>query len=239
VDPDGRFPGLPGLPQIIWPEGLIPYQVKSNPAFEAAQLMLSLTYGYWSFAIDSNYNRNMLEILQTIGPMAFGGIPSVSAAGGPLNLNNQDASLITAYNSAIGTLLNKSKCAGLFGTKKGSQLTATDVLASLLAGGQYGSIEFSLMMNEPDTGAITDPIGAKDSAGNYGSVKISINTYRNPVKPGWYDDVSNSYRTYMLLHELGHALRFLGFEEGSFRQDDDSGSAQNDNKTDIYRECIN
>jgi hypothetical protein len=91
IDPDGRWPiSFPGLPQIISPEVLIPYQVTANPIPMAWAIIYSgIPNIVEGFYLDGWRNRLVIEWLQTIGPMAFGGIPSVSAAGGGSDPANQ------------------------------------------------------------------------------------------------------------------------------------------------------
>ncbi len=65
-------------------------------------------------------------------------------------------------------------------------------------------------------------------------VKITINTYSGGTY--WNDSVYNA--TELLLHELGHALRFIGFRGGEFEHDDEKRSVAERNIQLVRERCL-
>jgi hypothetical protein len=72
---------------------------------------------------------------------------------------------------------------------------------------------------DPITG---ERVGAAEMArGRLGQIEITINSCSNGRTTGIYwNDNDLFVNTTYLLHELGHALRFLGFQGGGFVQVD-------------------
>jgi len=86
---------------------------------------------------------------------------------------------------------------------------------------------FTRLLN-PVLGAVRRAVGASRR------VKITINTYSGGTY--WNDSLYNA--TELLLHELGHALRFIGFRGGEFVQDDGSRLIGRRNSELIRERCL-
>jgi len=80
----------------------------------------------------------------------------------------------------------------------------------------------------PVLGAVRRAVGASRR------VKITINTYSGGTY--WNDSVYNA--TELLLHELGHALRFIGFRGGEFVDNDDEEPVGRRNLLLVRERCL-
>jgi len=162
-----------------------------------------------------------------------------SATLAPSPLPPQDRELLqAAFDKAIEALSDPD-CRGIFGTR-GTRLDPATVLTSIKEGGQYGSIKFE--KRDSDFGAArTYPSGfprlSTATVFRFPKVSIVINSYNDDQGVYWNDgDVSENTET--LLHELGHALWFLGVRGGQFRQRDGSEENQQFNRNLINENCL-
>jgi hypothetical protein len=193
--------------------------------FVAALMMY--WYMYNGGSTSEEFDAAMAYVVQGVG----GGTTATISDLSPLSLSN-------AYGIALATLRDRPECA------RSAMGAAPDSAIALLTSlSEKGKIVFQ-DLNDPDAVAQTFQVGSKDSNGNYTDVIIKINTYWDSTAVSWAnaDDVNGNgmvWRTSFLLHELGHALRYLGFNGGEFIQDDSTEKAQNDNSNIILHYGIN
>jgi hypothetical protein len=185
-------------------------------------------YNYDQFA----FFQNSLNAFYLVGPTPPAE-PSYSGGGAGPQVN--EALLQGPAYLAMISLRDRPECAAMFGTKDG--LTAIDVLNSIVNGGQYGGIRFAPL--PLDRAAQTMPNGDPDPNGIFNSVTITINTLTDSSSVYWNSTNGSDFsRQEFLLHELGHALFFLGFRGGTLIQNDESNDAQEANRTAIWSNCI-
>ena len=147
--------------------------------------------------------------------------------------------------------LGKENCAGVFGTYTsrsggGRSLSAVDVLLGFRVDtpGRSGVIKFKYMAPSaeqpvPDP-AFTEPLSrvgfvANRISGGTPRAKITINTYGAGTY--WNDNLYNA--TEILLHELGHAMRIIGFRGGEFVHKDREYQVGMANINLVRTHCLN
>jgi len=152
----------------------------------------------------------------------------------------RDRDLLPDAEAIALQALKNPECSGLFGSKPGSSLTGAEVLRSLAGDGVYGRIQFE--NKGPNWGvaetrpAITMGLLLR---GRTSSVVTTINSFSDGKKTGLYWNDNNLLENAeTLLHELGHALRVLGFVGGHFaHQDRDTRVAVRDDIL-IWHYCL-
>ncbi len=147
-----------------------------------------------------------------------------------------------ARNMALKALDN-DKCAKVFGG--GSGLNPSEVLSSIIDGGKYGHVEYE--SHAPS--ATGDDWGAAQTTPNglpnplppwrphWSSVTITINTFQDPQSGVHWNDGHTAQNADTLLHELGHAMCFLGARGGKFKMNDRSDEAQKFNSNLLEENC--
>ncbi len=185
------------------------------------------------------------------GP-AYGPQDGGGGGGASLDPGARARMILAAARARAHQALMKEDCAKLFGSYRpnsragrNQRITAIDVLHGLGVGtpGRFGMIEFRYI---GPTGSQPEPAPAftqllnpvfgtvRRAVGATRKVKITINTYSGGTY--WNDSVYNA--TELLLHELGHALRFIGFRGGEFVQDDGSRPIGRRNSELIREHCL-
>ena len=244
-----RYAYVAGDPvNYVDPTGL--YQAPPEPE------TMSFSEGYWYFYaawsnVVADYAESAFLVMGDVWGIAF--VPGfVGAGGGGLDPTTRARMMLAAARARAHQALMKEDCAKLFGSYRpnsragrGQEITALDVLHGLRTGkpGRFGLIEFrhigptgddptpapafTQLMN-PVMGTLRRAVGATRK------VKITINTYSGGTY--WNDSVYNA--TELLLHELGHALRFIGFRGGEFVQDDGSRAIGRRNSELIREHCL-
>jgi RHS repeat-associated protein len=139
--------------------------------------------------------------------------------------------LTAARKRAIDALNENADCRAIYGPEAIGAFDPAEVLDSILNNGRYGQIKIERL--DDDEAAVTTPV--YQSVRNpltltFGRVTIKVNsTYLGR-------DLNEDANT--LLHELGHALYFLGARGAEFRQNDRSAANQEFNNNLINEKCL-
>jgi RHS repeat-associated protein len=125
-------------------------------------------------------------------------------------------------------------CAALFGTSTNG-LTAADVLGGTAKGVSW-NINFTYDTSPKAAIATTRPgFNLLTYLSGNRSFVTTIDTASSIQYWDYGDEVENADT---LLHELGHVLRFLGFQGGDFVQDDRNDQVNQKNSQDIMDTCL-
>jgi RHS repeat-associated protein len=173
------------------------------------------------------------------GGLTDSGAVTADAVSGSMWLTPQDRDLLqVAFDHAL-EVLQDPECRSIYG-RGGTRLDPATVLTSIKEGGKYGSIRFE--NKGPKFGvASTSPTGGPRPSLRTGlrfpSVKIEINSYTQDGLLYW-NDGNTCDNTETSLHELGHALRWLGAPGGEFKHNDRSDENQDFNRNLISEKCL-
>ena len=170
------------------------------------------------------------------GGTGFGGDPGggdPGGGGGGNGITPQER-LEGALKDEVTGALNHSDCAQIFGTAPDyighndsagppDVPTPGELLGNLINGGKYGSIGFGDALGNP---AMTKPVGSANADGFYSKAYIEINLLA--FGPDTWN-ASGHQQGILLLHELGHVLRYFGWKGGDFYQGDEYAAGVNNN----------
>ena len=148
----------------------------------------------------------------------------------------QNEGLLPAAYQLVTIALKITACTDLFGTRSDGR-TASQIFEDIYHQRNDNRIVFEEMPSNED--ASTEPNESsfyRWIVGRYHSVTITINT-RESIINDWNDGIA-SRNALTLLHELGHALRFMGFEGGAFTQDDRRLDINDQNDQLIRDNCL-